>query len=48
MGFDFVDKDADLGGSPALTVRLSPTNTSSDTRDAGSLLVAEPRFTFNP
>jgi hypothetical protein len=51
MGFDFVDTDSQLGGSPALTVKLSPTNTvdeSTNGRDVGSILVAEPVLLYNP
>jgi hypothetical protein len=48
MGFDFVDNDSQLNGSPALTIRLSPTDTTTASRDAGSLLIAEPSLTYNP
>ena len=50
-GLDFVDTDADLGGTPALTVSLTPTNDiddSTDGKDVGSLLVSQPTLTFNP
>jgi len=52
MGFDFVNSDGDItAGFTALQIELSPTNTvdqSTDGRDAGSLLIAQPELTFNP
>jgi hypothetical protein len=51
LGFDFDDSDSELGGQPALTIKLTPTNTydlSTGGPDAGSLLVAEPSLVYNP
>jgi len=48
MGFDFYDSDSTLNGKPALTIRLSPTNTTTGGRDVGSLLVSEPVLNYNP
>lgn len=46
-GFDFVTSDSALSGD-ALTVEISPTNTSTDSVDAGAVLIAQPTLTFNP
>jgi hypothetical protein len=52
MGFNFVNSDADIpSGTPALRIEITPTNTvdqSTDGRDAGSVLIAQPTFTYNP
>lgn len=48
MGFDFVNLNSELGGNPALTITLSPTNGNTGDSDVGSLLVSQPVLTFNP
>lgn len=50
-GLDFVDSDADLAGSPALVISLTPSDAvdvNTEGKDAGSLLVSQPTLTFNP
>jgi hypothetical protein len=52
MGFDFVNSDSDIpSNTPALQIEIAPTNTADLTnkeRDAGSVLITQPSFTFNP
>ena len=51
VGFDFVNSNQELNTTPALTIKLIPTNRQDKNtlgEDAGSLLVAQPMFTFNP
>jgi hypothetical protein len=52
MGFNFVNSDADIpSGTSALKIEIAPTNTvnlSTDGKDVGSVLIAQPSFTYNP
>lgn len=51
FGADFVDRDSDLGGTPALEVFFSPTYLSplpASGVDVGTILISRPVLTFNP